>query len=113
MMLPQTSHKFRTLYTASKVTSLSVIAYRPRPHALSLMQICLISIAVVPGLGSASPENWGKSSGEPWLKTLLLNAAPNSSIICFDHGLSSEENFSWQGLVERGTHLLDALLGLR
>ena len=68
---------------------------------------------MVPGVGTLLPENWGKSSGEPWLKTLLLNAAPNSSIVCFNHGLSSEENFSWQGLVECGTDLLDALLKLR
>jgi hypothetical protein len=33
--------------------------------------------------------------------------------LSFDHGLSSDETFSWQALVESGAHLLDTLLRLR
>ncbi|KAI9775352.1 MAG: hypothetical protein M1839_001268 [Geoglossum umbratile] len=86
------SSGFRTLYGASKVTSF---------------------IVVIPGLGTLSPETWGKSSGKPWLESLLLNAAPNASILCFDHGLSKDDAFSWQRLVDSGADLLDNILKLR
>ena len=68
---------------------------------------------MIPGVGTLSPETWGKSSGDPWLQALLLNAAPNASILCFDHGMSSDETFSWQKLVESGADVLNTLLKLR
>jgi hypothetical protein len=71
------------------------------------------SIVVIPGLGTLSPETWGKSSGKPWLESLLLNAAPNASILCFDHGLSKDDAFSWHRLVDSGADLLDTILKLR
>lgn len=60
------------------------------------------------------PEDWGKSSGEkPWLQTLLFKAAPDARILCFEHGLSADDPYFWEHLVESGDDLLDDLLKLR
>ncbi|CZR65067.1 uncharacterized protein PAC_14967 [Phialocephala subalpina] len=89
MHSPGPAARFRILYEAQKVSSF---------------------IVVIPGLGISPPESWGSSHGQPWLETLLSNAAPNSSILCFDHGLSTEDTFSWPKLVESGDALLQCLL---
>lgn len=89
MRSPSPAVRFRTLFEAQKVSSF---------------------IVVIPGLGISPPESWGKSHGKPWLETLLSNAAPNSSILCFDHGLSTEDTFSWSKLVNSGDALLQCLL---
>ena len=70
----------------------------------------VISIILVPGVGTAPCDSWFTSLS-PWIDFLAgLDNGVTSH--CFDHHVPYDEQFTWQHLLDAGQNLLTALQAL-
>ena len=76
----------------------------------------VLRIITVGGIGTPPPETWSSSSNnhEPaklWLDCLPQSVTPGIGVYGYSHGISALE-LSWQALLDHGSRLMSALLGL-
>ena len=70
-------------------------------------------VILVPGVGTAAPEQWFEGKGHSWPRILPDDALPSPIVYQFDHKLSLKTDSNlWSDILDRGLWFLQALLNL-
>jgi hypothetical protein len=65
----------------------------------------MTSIVLIPGVGTPSSDEWPFCSALPW-KEFLQSLNHPITLLGYDHGIPSDNHFSWERLLEEGRNLL-------
>lgn len=67
-------------------------------------------LILIPGVGTPASQSWGLNN-TPWRRVLdQFNATTHLS--CFEHGITADQRFDFEKLIEAGSQLQDQIVKL-